>query len=130
MAHTAPTDDGYSRPITDLRAMFADDVLDHPDYYTGHPTPELLTQLRAALAGTPTVTIYRAAPPEEPDIPTGAWVTLSRDYAASHAAQDDDPTHDWPILTATVPTSTVYTDGNDLNECGYTGPAITRPDHA
>lgn len=42
-----------------------------------------------------------------------------------HAMRDDDPDHDWPVITARVPSSLVFTDGNDLAECGYVGDAIS-----
>ncbi len=39
-----------------------------------------------------------------------------------HAIDGDE---DWPIVCTEVPANLVYTDGNDLAEYGYDGPAVT-----
>lgn len=122
--HTAPADDGYSRPVAELTEAFGDDVFEHPDYYAGSVDDELLAQLRDVSEGAHSVRIYRAVPPGITEIESGAWVTLSRGYATQHGLDGTDPELDWPVLTAIVPAATVFTDGNDLNEFGYTGETI------
>lgn len=125
--HRAPTDDGYSNPITRLADSFGDDVLVHPEYYgSGKIDDETLAQLkRVAADPDATVRIYRAAPPGVGEINRGDWVTLSEAYARQHAIQDDDEANDWPIIHAEVPATLVFTDGNDLAEYGYDGEHLT-----
>ena len=72
-----------------------------------------------------TVRIYRALPPGLGEINTADWVTLSEKYALEHAIQDDDESNDWPVIHADVPAATIFSDGNDLAEYGYNGPALT-----
>ena len=43
------------------------------------------------------------------------------DVYAIQADQQDD----WPIIHADVPARLIFTDGNDLSEYGYDGPALT-----
>lgn len=122
-AHRAPTDDGYSNPITRLTDSFPEDVLDHPEYYgSGEIDAETLAQLkRVAADPDATVTVYRAVPHGVASIHRGDWVSLSEGYARQHAMQDDDEANDWPVLRAEVPARLVFTDGNDLAEYGYDG---------
>lgn len=126
MAHRAPRDDGYGRPIT--RLMETDpDIYDHPEWYgSGDVDEETMRQLEAARRDPQAkVTIYRAAPPDVGQINDGDWVTLSRTYAEQHAMQSDDPSEDWPVMATQVPANQVFWDGNDLAEFGYTGPTVT-----
>lgn len=74
------------------------------------------------------VRIYRAAPHGTNEINPGDWVTTSPEYAHGHAAQDNDPEHDWPVMTKEVPAKHLWTDFNDDNEQGYHGPSIKDPD--
>ena len=120
-SHRAPSDDGYSRCISDLD----DDMFEHPQWYTGEVDPETMAQLRAA-RGNPAaeLTIYRALPPEFGEFHDGDWVTLSRRYAVQHAVQSDDLSQDWPVISMRVSASQVFSDGNDLSEFGYAGPSV------
>lgn len=124
--HTAPKDDGYSRPVAEAETMFGAYVADQPDLYSGFVDDELMDQLHAAISsrGEETLTIYRAVPDGVDTIYGGDWVTLSLGYARQHAIQDDDPANDWGVLRAQVPGTQVFTDGNDLAECGYAGPEV------
>jgi GNAT superfamily N-acetyltransferase/mRNA-degrading endonuclease RelE of RelBE toxin-antitoxin system len=74
------------------------------------------------------IQIYRAVPHGIHDINKGDWVSTSPDYAHEHAANDNDPENDWPVLTAHVPGEHVWTDHNDPNEQGYHGPPIKKAD--
>lgn len=74
------------------------------------------------------IQIYRSAPHGVHDIHPGDWVSTNSDYAHQHSAQDNDPEHDWPVLTAHVPAEHVWTDHNDENEQGYQGPSIHKAD--
>jgi mRNA-degrading endonuclease RelE of RelBE toxin-antitoxin system len=73
------------------------------------------------------VDVYRAAPHGTNVIHPGDWVSTNPDYAHQHAAMDNDPEHDWPVLHASVPAEHVWTDHNDENEQGYQGPSIHHP---
>ena len=123
--HAAPTsDDGYSTPLHATGSSggsFPGDVLDSPDLY-GAEYDETMTQVRAA-AGNPdhVVTIYRAVPPGVTHINRGDWVALSREYADTHAYDLLGPDQDGVVITARVPASAVFTDGNSLEEWGYGG---------
>lgn len=123
MGHTAPTDDGYSAPLTDVEIRFGPDVLERPDLY-GRADDETISQMRRAVEDPSCVVrIYRAVPPEHLEINTGDWVTLSRDYAHEHGyAADGGP--DWPVVFADVSAALVWTDGNDPSEYGYAGPSM------
>lgn len=126
-SHRAPTDDGYSASIDKLTKVFPDDVYEHPEFVgSGEVDDETMAQLLKA-KGDPdaTVRIYRALPPGLGEINKADWVTLSEEYARQHAIQDDDEANDWPIIHADVPVRTVFSDGNDLAEFGYDGPALT-----
>lgn len=74
------------------------------------------------------IQIYRAVPHGVHDINEGDWVSTDPDYAHEHAAQDNDPENDWPVLTAHVPGKHVWTDHNDPHEQGYHGPSIKKAD--
>lgn len=122
LQHQAPTDDGYSARLHEARSQFGPDVLERPDLY-GTADDETLRQMRAAVEDPAAeLRIYRAVPPEHPEINDGDWVTLSRAYAHDHGYVDDGP--DWPVVYADVPAERVWTDGNDPSEYGYDGPDL------
>lgn len=123
MMHQAPDADGVSAPLHALDdGIYPSDVYTHPEMY-GHETPrEALAQMHAA-RGNPgyQATIYRAVPHGVSVIDAGDWVTISLEYARQHAIQDDDPAHDWPVITAKVNAALLFSEGNDLCEFGYQG---------
>lgn len=126
-SHRAPADDGYSSAISELTRVFPEDVYEHPEWYgSGETDAETLAQLAAARE-TPnaTVRVYRALPAGLDRINRSDWVTLSEQYARQHAIQDDNEGNDWPVISAEVPASCVFSDGNDLMEFGYDGPDLT-----
>jgi hypothetical protein len=122
-SHTAPEDDGYSAPLSAVQERFGPDVLEQPDLY-GSCDAETVQQMTAAVDNPGAVVrIYRAVPPEYPEINRGDWVTLSRAYAHDHGYVDGGS--DWPVVFADVPAQQVWTDGNDPSEYGYGGPDLT-----
>lgn len=125
-SHTAPSNDGYSSAISELTKAFPDDVYEHPEWYgSGETDEETMAQLAAARDNPDaTVRVYRALPAGLDRINRTDWVTLSAGYARQHAAQDDDEANDWPVISAEVPASSVFSDGNDLMEFGYDGPDL------
>ena len=122
--HSAPEDDGYSKPITQLTdGFFGDDVYEHPDWY-GTSDDETMAQLKKVRDDpSATVTIYRAVPNGNREINQGDWVTLSRQYAEEHSCDLEGEGADGAIVSMEVPSSQVFTDGNDLAEYGYAGPS-------
>lgn len=126
LQHRAPTDDGYSAQLHYARDRFGPDVLERPDLY-GAADEETLRQMQAAVDDPDaTLRVYRAVPPEHPEINQGDWVTLSRVYAHDHAYVEDGPA--WPVVYADVPAGQVWTDGNDPSEYGYGGPDLVELD--
>lgn len=122
LQHRAPTDDGYSAQLHHAQTRFGPDVLERPDLY-GTADAETIRQMKAAVADPDaTLRVYRAVPPEHPEINGGDWVTLSRDYAHEHGYNEAG--EDWPVVFADVPAGQVWTDGNDPSEYGYGGPRI------
>ncbi|MCU6480540.1 hypothetical protein [Arthrobacter sp. A2-55] len=127
VGHRAPTDDGYSNPLTRITESFGPDVFEHPENHgSGESDPETMRQLRAVRDNPEaTVRIYRALPPGIGAINQEDWVTLSEKYARQHSYGETGEDNDWPVVFADVPAASVYTDGNDLAEYGYDGPALT-----
>jgi hypothetical protein len=131
ISHQAPdqssVDDGCAAPLHALGDVMPDVYTRPRDYDHGGPAyGEAIKALQAA-RGLPgaMVTIYRAAPAGVDVINPGDWITTSLEYARQHAMQDDDASNDWPVLVATVAAADVISDGNDVCEYGYAGPALT-----
>lgn len=126
--HRAPVADEDNAPLHDLPSLFGDDVLDYPHYYTSQSHDrEMLAQLRKA-NGNPNakVKIYRALPAEHSHMNRGDWVALSKQYAETHlkAITEDPNAGEWHIISAEVPASSLWNEGNDLAEFGYDGEMI------
>lgn len=123
--HEAPSDDGYCKPITRLtEGFFGADVYDHPEYY-GSFDDETMKQL-VAVRDDPSarVVVYRAVPAAHRELNPGDWVTLSREYAETHAFDLEGERMDGVVISHSVRATLVFTDGNDLSEYGYTGPRL------
>lgn len=107
-----------------LDDMFGPDVYTHPEWYSwavdGGGQAEAIRALLGA-RGCPDarVTVFRAVPPGTETINAGDWVTTSRAYAAQHAIRDNDPAHDWLVLSLVVRADEVRTGGSDILEWGY-----------
>jgi GNAT superfamily N-acetyltransferase/2'-5' RNA ligase len=122
--HTAPGPE--DSPLTDMESNGAADLYTHPQYY-GTGEEEHDRESMAAIhqaRGNPDalVTIHRAAPVS--DINPGDWVSLSHSYAKQEGRHPTDPKQDMRVWSARVPASTIYWDGNSINEMGYHGPAV------
>lgn len=128
MGHRAPwndseTEDPYYNHVANLTQSFPEDVYEHPDWY-GTVDEETLTQLRAAREDPDApLTIYRAVPEGVDEINRGDWITLSHAYAEQHSYGLESGNRDGVVISREVPASQVWTDGNDLGEYGYDGPA-------
>lgn len=127
--HTAPTDDGYSVRIARSWQAFGRDFLEHPGLYCGEVQDETVEQLRYVTMHPDhpqLVTIYRTMLYlGAPAINSGDWVSLSEEYAREHGMHPTDEALDWPVMRSVVSSEYVFTDGNDLNECGYVGPDLS-----
>lgn len=125
--HRAPTGgDDVAAPMHDVEEMMPD-YYARPNLYSHDRGPVDRECERAikAVRGKPDamVTIYRALPPGYTTINTGDWVTPSLTYARGHAMQSNDPSEDWPVISAQVPARTLWTEGYAA-EWGYSGPRI------
>lgn len=97
IAHSAPSNNGYNKPLDNPVGIYPDDYADHPDWY-GAEHEETIRQVRAA-QGDPdhVVTVYRGVPRGVTRISRGDWVSLSRDYAEQEsmgAAADSSTSSD------------------------------------
>lgn len=125
-----PNSDGA--PLYDLTGggtVYPDDVYEHPEWYALEDDQSNQESIRVIkqVRGKPDamVTIYRAVPPGVTQIETGNWVTISENYARQHAMNDDDSSHDWPVIAAQVRARDILCPGDSLNEYGYFGPPIS-----
>lgn len=112
-------------PLYDLtQGVYPCDVYTHPHYYFDrHPGDQESFRVIAGARCKPDkiVTIYRAVPRGVTTINPGDWVTLSRKYAVDHAQGWVYQHEGAPgvVLAMKVPASTLFTDGNSLNEWGF-----------
>jgi 8-oxo-dGTP pyrophosphatase MutT (NUDIX family) len=127
MQHQAPDAEGGA-PAHDLtgNGTFPADVYTHPHYYdTYHPDYNSVHSTLRAAQGNPEkkIRIYRALPAEHAGkgFNTGDWVSTSKEYARDHGRHHEDPKHDWPVISTSVPAKHIHTEG-DLMEWGYNGP--------
>ena len=122
--HEAPGPNDY--PFHDLESSGAKDLYNHPEWYSdGNPETdnESIYAIRNARNNpNALVTIHRAAPVNQ--INAGDWVTPSYAYAKQHGMHPTDPSQDMKVWSAKVPASTLFWDGNSINEFGYHGPSI------
>jgi GNAT superfamily N-acetyltransferase len=132
IAHRAPGPDNGA-PMHNLSTMFPADVYDtrvqRQFFGSGAPPGDPMSRADAesfrainAAQGRPStpVTVYRALPDEYGTIHAGDWVTPSRTYAGIHL--DGPLGGNGHIISATVPASSLYWNGDSINEFGYDGP--------
>jgi hypothetical protein len=89
-------------------------------YRTGSPKAdkESMDALRS-MTGDPNqkMTIYRAVPENITEFNDGNWVSLSPTYAAQHVmSRFDGKAH---VISAEVPVSSLWTNGDSINEIGF-----------
>jgi hypothetical protein len=122
--HTAPGPE--DSPLTNLEENGAKDIYTHPHYYaTGDDecdAESFAAALQARDHPDALVTIHRASPVNQ--INPGDWVSLSHQYAKKEAMHPSDPKQDLPVWSTRVPASTLYWNGDSINEFGYHGPAL------
>ena len=120
--HSAPTNDGYSKPLHDASEMMPD--IYHPEGYRyhgdhgGNASDKEAQRLFLESYDDPDkeVTIYRAVPEEAGEnINAGDWVTPFYDYAVQHIGDEEN----WKIISEKVKAKDLYTDGNSIYEFGY-----------
>jgi len=106
-------------PMHDLSGM--PDVYEHPEYYAASPEDRESHRVAKGVRGRPEakVTVHRAVPDAKMGINPGDWVSPSRAYARQHGMHNTDPSKDMPVVSARVPASELYTDGNSLSEWGW-----------
>jgi hypothetical protein len=123
--HTAPTNDGFCRPLYDVTGMYPDDIYTPAGvrYYgdgISIADKESWSKIQE-YRGRPDaiVTIYRAVPKgvKNANIVRGDWVTLSKAYAKGHGISVLDG--NYTILTKKVKAKDLWTEGNSMNEWGY-----------
>jgi hypothetical protein len=108
-----------------------DDWYTHPQYYAhsgeapGVRGMKQTQQMYNRVRGNPeaTVNIYRALPHGNADFHTGDWVTPSLEYARGHAASQQGPDQDWPVIKSTVPAKHLWQNADSYYEMGYHGPS-------
>ena len=119
--------DATGAPLHDVESVMPD-YYEHPEWYrTGDDESDGMSEraiLRAKGDPDRMTWVWRAVPREVfeadgPSIRPGDWVTTSKPYAKQHAAQGDDPAHDWPVASRWVPARELTQDGNSINEWGW-----------
>jgi hypothetical protein len=108
--------------------MMPADVYDHPEWYSGM-SPKVIQESMAQLRrvrGKPSgkVTIYRAGPKGEMN--QGDWVSLSREYARTHAMSQDPG--EYKVWSAQVAAADVRWAMDDIAEFGYFGESVPAED--
>lgn len=127
MGHTAPVDLETDSPLYELdRNTYPSDVYSSKAahlYGSGFDqADQKALQVINRVRGNPNadVVIYRAVHSSIPTdtINEGDWVTLTREYADEHG--NHALRGEYKVLTKTVKAADLYTDGNSLQEWGYT----------
>ena len=114
--------DRYGARLFDLENVFPG-IYEHPEYYSTGDFQSDLESLRVILNSYQHkenlfIKVYRATALSS-RLHDGDWVTLSENYARQHAMIDDNPEHDWPVISQLVPAEKLTNDGNSINEFGY-----------
>jgi hypothetical protein len=143
--HRAPGldafNEGAAARLDDLTAVYPDDVYDArvAAQYYGHGGNHAAMdreslQAIAAARGNPDamVTVYRAVPDSvQGGLNPGDWVTASRRYAEEHGqGLIGDPrfgeSGGYRIIEQQVPARELFTDGNSINEFGWSPDTSTQ----
>lgn len=122
-SHTAPYNDGFSKPIHDMTDIYPDDIYTHGAQYYGDGVPydNMAISILRRVRNNPEarVTIYRAIPKDlkETRLRDGDWVTISKEYAHLHGKKTLNGKY--KIIQERVPAKHIYTNGDSLHEQGY-----------
>jgi hypothetical protein len=132
MTHKAPSSgNDFDKPLSNLTGLYPDDIYTNPKAYNWygsyHPDDKKTVELIKKVKDNPNaeVTIYRAVPKGVTDINDGDWVTLSQKYAIEHGESNLNGEYD--ILQKKVRAGDVYSEGNSLNEWGYSPSTTNLP---
>lgn len=94
------------------------------DYGSGDPKLDreafdIIQKMKGKPDGT--VTIYRAVPKgkENEPIRPGDWVAITHGYAKQHSLDLEGPGKDGTVIKMQVPASTIFTNGDSIQEWGY-----------
>ena len=125
MAHSAPSNDGYHKPLHNPVGMYPEDIyssngLRYYGYGEERLDREAWNVIRSVRNNPEAdVKVYRAVPADvkESEVRTGDWVALSKGYADMHGKRTLDG--DYRVIKQTVKAKNLFTEGNDLNEWGY-----------
>lgn len=124
--HRAPGPDETNARADNIEQVMPD-FYSHPGWYkTGDDIPDgqsVSAVQRIRDKPDEKVWVYRAAPVGQ--LNSGDWVTLSRAYAEHHALHPTDPAQDMPVFARRVRAGDLWTDGNSINEFGYSGPSLS-----
>ena len=121
--HKAPNP-SYGAQLHDLTTLLPDDIYSKNavQYYgTGDrkldkASVDVIHGMRDKPDGE--VTVYRAVPKGVKDINAGDWVSINKDYAASHGdAWVENGQYD--VIEKKVPASELWTTGDSIHEWGY-----------
>ena len=123
MEHGAPENDGFSKPIHDMTAIYPADFYEKGAEYYGSYSgfdAEAMMKLRK-VKGKPEARIwmYRAVPADVKgdDFRNGDWITITRDYAQEHGK--DNISGPYRIIAKAVLAKDVYTNADSIQEYGY-----------
>lgn len=124
-----PASPEYGGPLHDLTQVYPDDIYgpNGRRYYgtgMGDDTKEWQVVQRAKGKPDAPVRIYRSIPASvranQQKIFKGDWVALNINYVIEHAEGGfGDDGDEYLVLSALVPASTLWTEGNSIQEWGY-----------
>lgn len=124
--HEAPTNDGYNKPMHDLKGIYPDDFhgpngfkhySDFGNSYD-HEAHHIATSAKDRPGKM--VRVYRSIPKDAPKkvINKGDWVATTKQYARDHGdAVHGEGNH--KIISKAVHARSLFTDGNSIHEWGY-----------
>lgn len=133
IAHTAPLKSG-ANTLDNISDIYPDDIYNPSTAwrYYGHGGDSVnmdkkTAQIISKYKNNPEaeVTIYRAVPKGVKNINSGDWVTVNKDYAASHGKAhiyqglSGGGKKEFDIIEKKVKAKNLSTDGNSIHEWGY-----------
>lgn len=130
-SHHAPgPENGAPMHALDSTNIYPPDIYTKPQFYVMPDAADEGMEKRSyeiaqGVRGQPDamVPVYRAGPVGV--LNTGDWVTPNEDYAKLHSRDATDPSKDMPVWSFLVPASQLWTQGDSLNEYGFSGETLT-----